>query len=275
MTVDHRLHHLETVRSVLSTLVYPVHYAVHLPSEVGRWMDEQWAARSRLLEENRALRKRQVLLEARLLKFAALEAENIRLRELLESSFKVGDRVLIAEILSVDLDPYHHQVLINKGSNHGVYRGQPVLDAKGVMGQTNHVSPFSSTVVMITDPSHAIPVLANRNGLRTIALGTGTTNRLELPHIPNNADIREGDLLVTSGLGGHFPPDYPVGRVSRVARDPGRSFATVMAEPSASLELSRELLLVWPEDREGGPEPTMEFDMEALRNQSVREAILR
>lgn len=272
MTVDHRLHHLENVRSALSVLVYPIHYIVDLPVASVRWLKVQLAERTVLLAENRRLRERQLLLQAGLQKLSALEVENMRLRELLESSFKVGERVLIAELLAVDLDPYNHEVLVNKGSEHSLYVGQPVLDAKGVMGQTVHVGPLSTTVVLITDPSHAIPVRVNRNGLRTIALGTGTINRLELPHIPNNADIREGDLLITSGLGGRFPPDYPVARVTLVQTDPGRPFATVMATPSAHLERSRELLLVWAEDRDTVSGLPMELDPDAVEAEVEPEA---
>ena len=132
-----------------------------------------------------------------------------------------------------------------KGSLSGIFPGQPVLDAHAVMGQVTHVTPMTSTVLLITDASHALPVQVDRNGLRTIAFGTGRIHELELPHLPNNADIREGDQLVTSGLGGRFPPGYPVARVSRIEHRPGEPFASIVATPSAHLERSREVLLVW------------------------------
>lgn len=169
----------------------------------------------------------------------------MRLRDLLGSSFKIGDRVLIAELMSVDLDPYRQQVLVNKGASSGVFIGQPVLDANAVMGQVVHVNPLTATVLLITDASHGLPVQVNRNGLRTVAQGTGIVNRIELLYLPKNADVRVGDLLVTSGLGGHFPPGYPVARISEVRREPGKPFATVAAEPTARLDRSREVLLVW------------------------------
>jgi len=178
----------------------------------------------------------------------ALEAENMRMRNLLDSSFKIGDRVLIAELVAVDLDPYRQQVLINKGTSSGVYEGQPVLDANAVMGQVTHVNPLTATVLLITDARHALPVQVNRNGLRTVALGTGRINVLELPHLPNNADISVGDLLITSGLGGHFPPGYPVAEVTSVVREPGQPFAVVEARPMAHLDRTREALLVWTLD---------------------------
>lgn len=272
MAVDHRLDHMNTVRSALSVVVYPIQQLVDFPVSLGRWLVDRVTTREELLARNRRLRERQILLQARLQKHAALEAENARLRELMDSSLKVGDRILIAELLSVDLDPYRHQVLINKGAEHGVYNGQAVLDAKGIMGQTGHVGPFSSTVILLTDPSHAIPVQVNRNGLRTIAVGTGTVNRLELSHLPNNADIRVGDLLISSGLGGRFPPDYPVARVTTARTDPGRPFAIVYAEPNAELERSRELLLVWPDGNELAP--TFAGELDALKREPEPEVPL-
>jgi rod shape-determining protein MreC len=245
MTLDHRQQHLESVRSLLSLAASPLQYAADLPANGVDWFSGALTSRKQLLSENRELHAQNLVLRGRLQQFEALEAENMRLRDLLASSFKIGDRVLIAELLSVDLDPYRQQVVINKGSASGVFVGQPVLDADAVMGQVIRVTPFTSTVLLITDASHALPIQVNRNGLRTIAEGTGLINRLELPHLPNNADIQIGDLLVTSGLGGHFPPGYPVAQVTDVIREPGRPFATVVATPSAHLDRSREVLLVW------------------------------
>jgi rod shape-determining protein MreC len=266
MTVDHRLNHLQTVRSVLSVVVYPIQQVVNSPMSLAGWMSDRFSSREKLLARNSELRERQVLLEAKLLKLSALEAENARLRELMDSSLKVGDRILIGELLYVDPDPYRQQVVIDKGTEHGVYSGQAVLDAKGIMGQTGHVGPLTSSVILITDPSHAIPVQVNRNGLRTIAIGTGTNNRLELSHLPNNADIRTGDLLISSGLGGRFPPDYPVAVVTTARTDPGRPFAVVYADPNADLERSRELLLVWPETPEFAPSLASEAEIDNLED---------
>jgi rod shape-determining protein MreC len=148
--------------------------------------------------------------------------------------------------MSVNLDPYKNQVMINKGELHDAYPCQPLVDAEGVLGQIVHAGPFTSTAILITDTAHALPVQVNRTGLRTIALGSGTINRLDLPYISNSADIRQGDLLVTSGLGGHFPPGYPVATVTEVKHDSGHSFAEITATPLAHLDRSREVLLVWP-----------------------------
>jgi len=246
MVMDHKYKSLESVRDALSLLIYPIQLSVELPGSVTDWFNESLATRRHLQEEIDSLRTQQFVQQAQMQKFAALQAENIRLRELLDSSFEVGEKVLIAELMSVNLDPYKHQVVINKGELHDIYPGQPLVDAAGVMGQIVHAGPYSSTAMLITDTSHAIPIQVNRNGLRSIALGSGTINRLELPYIPNSADIQPGDLLITSGLGGRFPPGYPVATVTAVQHDPGNAFAAVVATPLAHLNRSREVLLIWP-----------------------------
>jgi rod shape-determining protein MreC len=248
MMMDHRQSHLESVRAALSIVVYPIQLAVELPGSVVGWFRESLATRRELREENVSLQTQLLMLKAQRQKLEALEIENIRLRELLDSSFEVGERILVAELMSVNLDPYKHQIVINKGELDRIYPGQPLLDADGVMGQVVHVGPYTSTAVLITDTSHAIPVQVNRNGLRTIALGSGTINRLELPYLPNNSDVLIGDLLITSGLGGRFPPGYPVATVTAIQQDPGQAFARVVATPKAKLDRSREVLLVWPGD---------------------------
>ena len=245
MTLDHRQHHLGTMRASLSVVVYPLQFLVNLPGTARDWLGEAFATRRALQEENARLRTQHLVLKADLQKLAALEAENLRLRELLDSSFQVGERVLIAEIMAVDLDPYRHELVLNKGTGYGIYPGQPLLDAEGVMGQIVNAGPLTSTAMLITDPNHAIPVQVNRNGLRSIALGIGSLSALSLPHIPNNADIRLGDLLVTSGLGGRFPAGYPVAEVVEIVRNPGHAFAYIEARPLAHLNRSREVLLVW------------------------------
>lgn len=256
MTIDHRQHHLDSMRSALSVVVYPLQLLVDLPGNTIDWFRESLSTRRQLQEENFSLRKQQLILNTQLQKLEALESENRHLRALLDSSFQVGERpMLIAALLSVDMDPYRHQIEINKGSLDNLFEGQPLLDSRGIMGQLIHVGPFTSTAMLITDPAHAIPVQINRNGLRTIALGTGKLDQLELPNIPNNVDIQVGDLLVSSGLGGRFPPGYPVAEVVEVEQDPGRAFSRVLARPRAQLDRSREVLLVWPEQIEHPLEP--------------------
>ena len=246
MTVDHRQGHLEKVRSALSVFVYPLQYTANLPVMATDWVSEAFVTRASLMEENARLRDEQLVLSSKVQKVEILKAENERLREMLQSSEKLDERVLIAELLAVDLQPFRHQIVINKGQREGVYDGQPIVDANGVMGQIVHVGPFSSTVLLLTDPSHAIPVQINRNGLRSVAVGTGQSHILQLEHLPNNVDIREDDLVVSSGLGSRFPPGYPVGVVYNISRVPGEPFAKVTIIPSAQLEKSREVLLVWP-----------------------------
>jgi len=246
MLMDHRYQTLNSVRTTLSVIVYPLQMAIELPGSVSEWFHESLASRRQLQEENVSLRTQQLMMEAQVQKLASLESENIRLRELLGSSFEICERILAAELMSINLDPYQHQVMINKGETDTVYPGQPILDAKGIMGQVVHVGLYTSTAVLITDTSHAIPVQVNRTGMRTIAVGSGRLNQLILPYIHNNADIRPGDLLISSGLGGRFPQGYPVATVEAVQLDPGKAFANVIAAPSALIDRSREVLLVWP-----------------------------
>jgi len=254
MVVDHRYQHLETARSFLSAAIAPLRYAVNMPAEWLGWTSQQVTSRGDLIDRVNELERANLELRARQQRMVTLQAENRRLRELLESSAKRDDRVRVGELLAVDLDPYRQQVAINKGERDGVYRGQPVIDAHGVMGQVIHTSPITATALLISDPNHALPVQINRNGLRTIASGTGEPDRLDLLYIPNSADVRVGDLVVSSGLGGRFPANYPVATVTRVERRPGQSFANVIAEPRAQLDRSREVLLVWP-DSESIPAP--------------------
>ncbi len=248
MVADHRYGHLETLRSALSTVVYPLQYLVNLPAEAVHQMSETLVTHETLIRENTRLKEEQLMLGSRLQRFAVLEQENQRLRELLESSMQRRERVLVAELLAVELEPFRRQVVINKGQRDGAFYGQPVVDVGGVMGQIVHVGPFSSTVLLITDPSHALPVQLNRNGLRAIAVGTGQDGVLLLEHLPSNADIQRGDLVVSSGLGRRFPSGYPVGVVDDIRMEPSEPFAKVTVKPSARPGQSREVLLVWPFD---------------------------
>jgi len=258
IVADHRHHHLGALRTTLAVVVYPLQVLADLPVRLVRGAQDRLVDESLLRDRNEALRRENLVLNARLQQLHALESENMRLRDLLGSSFRIGERVLIAEILAVDLDPGRQQVVINKGSSSGVFVGQPVLDANAVMGQVVRTNPFSSTVLLITDSEHALPVELNRNGLRTIARGTGVGQELELLYIPKNADVRVGDLLVTSGMGGRFPRGYPVARVTAVWHDPNDPFTVVNAEPTARLDRSREVLLVWSLNPE--------TDIEALKD---------
>ncbi len=250
MTADHRTNMLSGVRSLLSLIIYPLQTIASIPVDIGLWMDGQMNSHQSLIDENEVYRTQNLLLKAQLQKFTSLQAENIRLRSLLKSSRKLSDQMLIAETIAVDLDPYKRQIVINKGLPNDVYAGQPILDAYGIMGQIIHPGISSSTAILITDPSHAIPVQVNRNGLRTVLFGIGAANYLEVQNLPNNADIQLNDLLITSGLGGRFPEGYPVAVVRDIKRDPGQPFASILAEASAHLEQSREVLLVMNQENE-------------------------
>jgi rod shape-determining protein MreC len=248
MFLDHRYHHTDNLRAWIETLIYPLRYVVNVPDEMGQWASNTLVSRDTLLEQNATLRRQNKLLTAELQKYAFLESENRSLRGLLKSAKRMDDEVLIAELLSVEMDPYRRQVVINKGSKDKVYVGQPVVDAQGVMGKIVHVGLYSSTALLITDPNHSLPVQINRNGLRAIAVGTGAEDQLEIPYQPNNADIKVGDLLVTSGLGCVFPAGYPAARIVEIKTDPALPFAQIKAEPTADLSRSRMVLLVWPKN---------------------------
>lgn len=204
-------------------------------------------SRKALMDENARLREEQLHLYSKLQRVATLEDENRRLMALLESSVEFYERVLVAELVGVELEPFRQQVIINKGITHGVFSGQPLIDSGGIMGQVIHVSPFSSTVLLLTDPTHSIPVLVNRSGLRSVATGLGEDNVVSLEHIPVNADIKEGDLIVSSGLGRKFPRGYPVGAVLSITHVPGELFFNVLVSPSAKFGETREALLLWPD----------------------------
>lgn len=250
MVVDHKNPYLEILRGSISTVVYPLQRTAGLVTDLPRKISAITASRLELMDENKRLREEQLHTYSRLQRLATLEDENRRLRALLGSSIEIHGRVLVAELVDVELEPFRQQIIINKGLTHGVFIGQPVADAGGIMGQIIHVSPFSSTVLLITDPTHSIPVLINRSGLRTVAAGLGQDNVVSLEHLPTNADIKEGDLIVSSGLGRKFPRGYPVGTVSSITRVPGELFSSVLVTSSAKFGVTREALLLWPDQRE-------------------------
>jgi rod shape-determining protein MreC len=246
MAADHRSNYLDGIRSRLSLLLVPLVQTVELPITIARWLGEYVGDREQLSDRNDELEHQWLLTQARTSRLESLETENDRLRRLLDTSPRLGERVLIAEYLSIDLDPYAHRVALNKGRQHGVFEGQPLADAGGIVGQIDQVTEFSAFATLISDPSHAVPVVINRTGLRTLAYGNGRTDQLVLQDVSSSADVLTGDLVVTSGLGGRFPAGYPVARVEEVQRDGGDAFLTIIATPTAALDRSREVLLVWP-----------------------------
>jgi rod shape-determining protein MreC len=245
MMLDQRQQHLQRVRQALSVVVYPVRVLVDLPFRTWQSAAVNFTERSALIAENEQLKRERLEAEFRLQRLAALETENERLRQLLDSTERVGLRALVAKILSVDLNPYRQRFDLNRGVTDGVYVGQALLDAQGIVGQIVRVDAFTAEAVLITDADTAVPVSVNRNGLRTIAVGTGDSGRLRLPYLTNSADIKVGDLLVSSGIGGVFPAGYPVGRVVEVRLQPEQSFSEIIAEPASALDRDLEVLLVW------------------------------
>jgi rod shape-determining protein MreC len=249
MVVDARFAVLKPLRAQLGLIVEPVYWLGRLPVTLWEGATQGLSSRSELAAENERLKAEQLMMQRRLQKLAALTEQNVRLRELLNSSALVDDEVLATELIGIDPNPFTHRILIDKGAQDGVLLGQPVLDARGLMGQVVEVLPYSSRVLLLTDTTHSIPVQVNRNGLRAIASGTGNPERLELRHVADTADVKEGDLLVSSGLGQRFPAGYPVATVTEVIHDSGQPFAIVRAMPTASLNRSRYMLLVFTDPR--------------------------
>ena len=243
--VDKRYDHLGRIRRLLSVVAYPVQIAVASPFEGWHWFRDSVTTRDALRADKTKLEAELRLAQFRLQRYEALEAETQRLRALRENAAGVTDRFLVGDVMNLDLDAFRERVLVDKGASDGIYVGQAVLDSGGVFGQVARVGQLTSEVILVSDAAHAIPVQINRNGLRTVAVGTGDTNRLKLPYLPTSADVVVGDLLVTSGLGGGFPAGYPVGTIAEVKRDPAQSLADVDVKPAAALDRSRELLFVW------------------------------
>jgi len=245
--LDHKAKSFDGVRGYLQSLVSPLQYIANAPKQMMTWTAENLVTRKQLMEENQQLKVNELRLHEELMQLEILKQENERLRSLLASPLRSEVRKMVAEILSVDSDPYTHQIVINKGANDGVFEGQPVLDEQGIVGQIQHVGTTSSRVILITDVTHGVPVRISRNGIRLIASGSGQIDRLTHNHVPHSADIRSGDLLVTSGLGGKYPEGYPVSRVTIVTQDESRPFAQVFSQPVAQIDRLRYLLLLWPE----------------------------
>lgn len=256
ISLDHQGQHLERIRAGLTVLMYPLQLAATLPSRTAGAFANFFQDERALRETNERLRAERELLLARLQQLEALEAENARLRQMLGSAARTAGKALAADIFEVSPEPFTRRIIVTRGSRDNVYVGQPVIDAYGVVGQVTRVAARQSQVTLITDPGHAIPVLVNRSGVRAIAFGTGDADSLRVPHLTAGADIREGDLLVSSGMGGTFPANYPVARVTHVSHDPDEAFLDIRAKPVAQLNHSQRTLLIWPADRPMSAEST-------------------
>ncbi|EMP56013.1 rod shape-determining protein MreC [Marinobacter santoriniensis NKSG1] len=255
IVADARFDRVAEVRSTLATGLAPVYWLGNAPSQFHNWFSGLFVSKDDLQQENEDLKARLLILERRALKYAALASENNELRRLMNSSDVLDDRVIVGEVVGVSPDPFSHEIVINKGSSDGVKPGQAILDAHGLMGQVIQTSQVTSRVLLVSDSSHAVPVEVVRNGLRAILLGTGDPNTLDLVHVPDTADIREGDLLVSSGLGGRFPRGYPVAEVASISQEPGEPFVSIKATPKAELNQSRLVLVVFPPESDNHTEP--------------------
>lgn len=235
-----------SIRIFIATLISPLELIVSLPSKAFDWMDTSVTSRADLIEQIKLLRDERVLLKAQAQNMVSLETENAHLRQLLGSMERKRNKRSVAEILTVDSDPSKHIVTLNKGTNSDVFLGQPILDSRGVLGQVVDLSLYTSKVLLITDSSHAIPVKVLRNGVRAIAKGTGKANQLILEQLPHTADIKPGDILITSGLGMRFPDGFPVAIVKEFESKPGNPFASASATTSTDLSRSGLVIMLWP-----------------------------
>jgi rod shape-determining protein MreC len=232
------------LRYGLMAIAYPIQAAVNSPTAAWHWLTESTRTRAQLRSENDALRAHQRELELALLRVQALQQENAELRGLRAALPPLTKRWVLAEVINIETDPLRQRLLVNKGANDGVHLNQPVIDATGILGQVARVGPWSAEIILITDPEHGLPVQIVRNGLRTIAVGSGNASQLALPYLAVNSDVKSGDLLQSSGLGGVFPAGYPVGRVIGVRRESKQLLAQVEAEPLARVDRAREVMLL-------------------------------
>jgi rod shape-determining protein MreC len=236
---------LDTARYGLQAAIYPLQLAVNSPSAAWRWLEESFTTRETLRAEVDRLREDLRNQQLITMRQAALEKENATLRNLNELLPNVIEKRLVGEVINVEVSTLRQRLLVNRGGTHGVFKAQPVVTGDGVLGQVFRIGPFSSEIILITDAEHALPVQVVRSGVRTIALGTGRSTSLELPYVPQNYDVKVGDLLVTSGLGRVFPFGLPVARVTKVERDPAQPLAQIHAVPLAGIESDREVLFIW------------------------------
>jgi len=246
MFADNRFDYLTQVRYYTSFAVTPLQWVADLPKLVSNSVSGLFRSQQLLLDENQRLQDELLMQRYHIQKLEHLTAENRRLNELLNASLNVDEIVVRAQLVGESNDPFNKRLLINKGNVHNVFVGQPVLDAYGLLGQIVSVQPYTSWVLLITDPQHSTPVQINRNGVRAVVSGTrDSLHQMVMNNMPDTADMEVGDILVTSGLGQRFPAGYPVGVISSIVRDPGQPFAQVTVLPMAQPDKSRNLLLVF------------------------------
>jgi rod shape-determining protein MreC len=245
MYYDQHGHWEQRLRYALEAAAYPVQVVVNSPSAAWGAVTQTFRDRAALRAENERLRARERELELQLMREAALEQENAELRGLRASLLpSLIKRSILAEIISVETNPLRQRVVINKGARDGVSLNQAVVDGNGILGQVSRLGPWSAEIILVTDPEHAIPVAITRNSLRSIAVGSGNSGELLLPYLAINSDVKSGDMLVSSGLGGVFPAGLPVARISGVRRESNQLLAQVRAQPLANIDRDREVILL-------------------------------
>ena len=250
MMADNRFGYLDVMRYGLGYVTTPVYWVADIPTRVSFWIDDVFVSRTDLLEQNQRLREEVLVAQRELQLLESLASENSRLLELRNATGGLETDVMPAEIINVAPDPFSRRVLINRGANAGVFQGQPLLDANGLMGQVVEVLPFTAWVMLITDTNHVTPVEVNRNGERALARGSrSNTAELELEFVTQTQDMKAGDRLVSSGMGQVYPKNYPVAEIISVYTDPGLDFATVRARPLAQMASTRHVMLVFPQDQ--------------------------
>jgi rod shape-determining protein MreC len=249
MVGDYRFAYFSTIKSLSSIAVTPIQYSVNIPSKTFRWLADYLVSHHHLMDENTKLQEQQLLLEAQIQQLSSLENENSQLRELLnasKSSPYSSNRVLVAQILTINSNPFDQEIVLDKGKNDGIYIGQPVVDSRGLIGQIVAANPISSRALLVTSTNSAIPVEDTRNGTRAIAIGSGAIDTLSLIYVPNTADIQIGDVFTTSGLGMKFPKGYAVGQVISIEHPANERFAVIKLLPSAKFNMLNQILLIWP-----------------------------
>ena len=249
MVLDARSSWLQTPRNMVAVMVLPIQFVASVPNRVGRFFTASLASTPDLKIAYDNLRNEYFQLKSETLLLRTLQEENRDLRLLLDASPRLKEKITLAELINVSVDPYNHRIMVGRGIRHGVYSGQAVIDDQGVIGQVTEAMPFNSSVMLLTDPGHALPVQIDRTGLRTVVYGTGNVSELKVPFLNQNADIQVGDVLVSSGLGGRFPNGYPVATVSNVESIADEAFVRVTASPIAKLDRSNHVLLLSREER--------------------------
>jgi rod shape-determining protein MreC len=248
MSIDKNDGYLEKIRETIGVVIFPLYSLIDLPYRAYQVTTFKLSSQISILEENAKLRADNIALTLDASRYTSIKHENERLQKIIQAPSVNAQEIIVANVMQIEGSASSKEIVINKGRSHGVYRGQPVVDPLGVVGQVSHASAFYSTVVLITDAVHALPVVVSRTGLRSIASGSRQDNLLSLEFISLSDNIRIGDFVVTSGMGGIFPEGYPVGSVSSIEHRPGDDFQRASVKPASKLGRFHEVLLIEPGD---------------------------